>query len=105
MHICRSRLGDMPFMTGEELLVCAGEDPKGIDHEDPSSGIPGEEIRDSTGLREPHEFEGELPARLASKFNCMWLGSMCCCVMPGARTAGEYGNPSAENPALMGSVG
>jgi len=54
-------LGEMLSMMGEESLACDGELAKGIDQAEASSGIPGDEILDSTG-EEPHEAEGD-PAR------------------------------------------
>jgi hypothetical protein len=52
-------LGDVLSKTGEESLVCVGDVPiRELDHV--SSGMPGEEIRDS-GLRESHDALGELP--------------------------------------------
>lgn len=55
----KTYLGDVPSKTGEESLVCVGDVPiRELDHV--SSGMPGEEIRDS-GLREPQDALGELP--------------------------------------------
>lgn len=93
-------------MTGEELLVCVGDVPIGTeDHA--SSGTPGEESRDS-GLREPHEALGELPATLGSNFNCMCVGSMCWCARPDVINEGEYeteipsvGKPSMGKPTFI----
>ncbi len=94
-------------MTGEELLVCVGDVSMGTEEDHVSSGTPGEEIRDS-GLREPHEALGELPATLGSNFNCICTGSMCWCAKPDASREGEYeipsvGKPSMGKPTLMGN--